>query len=113
MKIYPQDYSPISGLLISIPVILFIFFPYLQSEILTRINSNEFDSARYCKTQINPDFKQLKIIYLEKQRGIAKFYCLYEDSTKNFATTAYYVDQKWFVEYSKKLIDGFYWPVYY
>ncbi len=109
----PKDFIPISLYFVFAPLVLWFFFPYVQVEIQTNFNVNEFDSIKYCKSDKNPDFKKLKIVYLEKYRGNAKIYCLYQNTNKNFSITLYNVDQKWFIEQTRNLSEGFYWPIYY
>jgi hypothetical protein len=109
----PKDFTPFSSYLIFAPLILCFFFPYIQSEIQTNANSYEFDQVQYCRSDKNPDFKKLKIIYIEKHKSIAKLYCLYNNTNKNYSVNLYYTDQKWFVEQNRNLSDGFYWPIYY
>ena len=109
----PKDFSPISYYFLFAPLILWFFFPYIQSEVQTRMNYTEFSQVRFCYADQNVDFKMLRIIYLEKQKGNAKIYCLYQDTNKNYSSSLYYVDQNWFVEQTRPLKEGFYWPIFY
>jgi hypothetical protein len=113
MQIYPKQFDSISAVLLGIFLATLFFYPYVQTEILTLANPKEFDSTRFCRKNIDPDFKSLKVVELEKFRGRAKVYCLYEKTSKNYKIDLYSGEEGWKVEYAKSISDGFYWPIYY
>ena len=113
MITYPKNYSFIGTTLISLFLAIIIFYPYIQTEVFGVVHSKEFDVDRLCRKLQNTDFKTIKIINLEKHRGFAKIYCLFNDTGKNYSLTLYYVEDSWKVEYFRSLNTGFYWPIYY
>jgi hypothetical protein len=112
-KIIPKDFSPIATTIILGLVLILIFFPYIQTEINDNFYAQQLNQIKLCKTDKNPDFKQMKLIYLEKFRSSAKVYCLYDNQEKNISMTLYFSGENWNVEYSRLLSEGFYWPIYY
>jgi hypothetical protein len=111
--IEPREYTRIGGFLISIFFGTLFFYPYIQTEVYSTFNQNEFDNVRFCKSEQENDFKKLKIINLEKNKNNAKIYCLYNQSSKNYSLNLFLLEGNWRVETSKSLNDGFFWPIYY
>jgi hypothetical protein len=110
---YPKDFLPLSVYIVSAPLVLIFLFPYIQAEVQTAVNSKEFSPTKYCKKNKQYELKELKIIYIEKYKGVAKIYCLYEETQLNYSVNLYYADDKWFVEQNRVLSEGLYWPIYY
>jgi hypothetical protein len=113
MNIYPREYETVGFIILGLFFGLLFFYPYIQAEVLTAAHYKEFDSNRFCRTSINPDFKKLKVVAFERYKGNARLYCLFKDTKKNYSLNLYFADDSWRVEYTRNLSEGAYWPIYY
>jgi|GEM_PF-1978495 len=94
--------------------LVWIFYPYLQTEVLTSLYNKDLPVERICR-ESNPNTKlrYTKIIEYEKPSSQAKVYCLYEDTSQN---TVLRLNQTkdWQAYLTLRLNKdrSFYWPMY-
>lgn len=112
-NIYPKEFLTVGFVLLGLFFGLLFFYPYIQAEVLTNTDYDDFDQQRLCQLDSHPDFKKLKVITYERFRGHARIYCLFNDARKNYSLNLYLADNVWRVEYLNLLSEGLYWPIYY
>ncbi|MEM1312735.1 MAG: hypothetical protein AAGF07_04705 [Patescibacteria group bacterium] len=115
---FPNTLLPYLRFISALTVFIFIgflIFSYITAELNTRMYADQFDNLDLlCSTDVNEDFKYLKVISYEKAFNRASVYCVYEDSSKNLRLDLNYRESEWQVYLTTRLNKkrNLYWPIY-
>jgi hypothetical protein len=107
---------PLANTGLGMLIVYFLVFPYLQAEVNTLIHQGHKDElVKFCVEEQGSAPRDIKILKIERHKLEIRFYCLYDQTSKNQELIIHKTSGQWRV-FSRKDLGAsgeFYWPLYF